>query len=171
MGNFGKAVLMPSVTVLTFCVSACTVGPAEESEDTASVPDSETELTPASQEKTAAEAADVAAAASGMQRVDACFSGACGSATYKRTGSSSFNPIKLSVKDNKCDNHPAYIQVGVNDHRVEPVWLNTKHYNHLGCHGGYATWDTYLEWPAPIAELLVRVCVDDAGSDTCKIAL
>jgi len=64
MSNRKKTALMASVAVLTFFVSACAVGPTEESEDTASVGDSETVPDPtlASQEKTAAEAADVVAA-------------------------------------------------------------------------------------------------------------
>jgi hypothetical protein len=107
------------------------------------------------------------------QRVDACFNGACGSATYKRTSSNSYNPVNMSVKDNKCDGHPVYIQAGVQDGSYPQgyVWLNTKHYNNLGCHGGYASWSSYIkDWHLPIRDLIFRVCVDDWGSDTCKVA-
>jgi hypothetical protein len=117
---------------------------------------------------------DAIMTSSATRRVDACFSGACGSATYTRTSSNSYSPISMSVKDNKCDGHPVYIQAGVVDGTFPTgyVWLNTKHYNHLGCHGGYAVWNSYLkDWHLPIRDLIFRVCVDDAGSDTCKIAL
>ncbi|WP_406442066.1 hypothetical protein OHB00_38870 [Streptomyces sp. NBC_00631] len=79
----------------------------------------------------------------------------------------------MSVKDNKCDGHPVYIQAGVEDGTYPQgyVWLNTKHYNNLGCHGGYASWDSYIKnWHLPIRDLIFRVCVDDWGSDTCKVA-
>jgi hypothetical protein len=43
--------------------------------------------------------------------------------------------------------------------------------NNLGCHGGYASWGSYIKnWHLPIRDLIFRVCVDDRGSDTCKVA-
>ncbi|MEU6408792.1 hypothetical protein [Microbispora sp. NPDC046933] len=107
------------------------------------------------------------------RRVDACFKGACGSATYKRTGSNSYRPVNMSVKDNKCDSHPVYIQAGVVDGTYPSgyVWLSKKHYNHLDCHGGYVSWSSYIKnWHLPIRDLIFRVCVDDWGPDTCRIA-
>ncbi|MEU9885499.1 hypothetical protein [Sphaerisporangium sp. NPDC051011] len=105
-------------------------------------------------------------------RRDACFRGACGSATYKRTSSNSYKPVNMSVKDTGCDKHPVYIQAGVVDGTYPSgmVWLK-KRYNNLGCHAGYVSWSSYIkDWHLPIKDLIFRVCVDDWGSDTCKTA-
>ncbi len=102
-------------------------------------------------------------------RVDACFNGACGSATYTRSSSYAYRPVNMSVKDNKCDGHPSYIQAWVEDGSASGHFL-TKHYNHLGCHGGYASWSSHVTWPAPINALGFKICVDDWGTDTCRWA-
>lgn len=116
----------------------------------------------------AAEGGDVEAAAA---RVDACFNGACGSATFTRVDSLNYRPVKMSVKDNKCDGHPVYIQAGVWDEAsmTDPTWLR-KNYNNTGCKGGYAQWNSYIKWKRPIKFVIFRVCVNDAGSDTCRTA-
>jgi hypothetical protein len=108
--------------------------------------------------------------AAASHRVDACFSGACGSATYTKTSAYTYRPVNMSVRDNKCDGHPSYIQAFVEDGSPSLHGL-TKHYNHLGCHGGYASWSSYINWSAPITAVAFKICVDDWGSDTCKWAV
>ncbi|SES07878.1 hypothetical protein SAMN05216188_12169 [Lentzea xinjiangensis] len=117
----------------------------------------------------AAEGGEVEAQAT---RVDACFNGACGSATYTVVNKRLIKPVKMSVKDNKCDAHPVYIQAGVWDvsNTVAPTWMKNKNYNRSGCKGGYASWNTYIQWPRDIKFVVFRVCVNDAGSDTCRTA-
>lgn len=117
-----------------------------------------------------ASAADGVAAARAA-RVDACFKGGCGSATFTKVDNRYYKPVKMSVKDNKCDGHPVYIQAGVWDvaSDTDPTWLR-KNYNNTGCKGGYAQWNSYISWKRPIKFLVFRVCVNDAGPDTCRIA-
>lgn len=117
-----------------------------------------------------ASAADGVAAARAA-RVDACFKGGCGSATFTKVSNRYYKPVKMSVKDNKCDGHPVYIQAGVWDvaSDTDPTWLR-KNYNNTGCKGGYAQWNSYISWKRPIKFLVFRVCVNDAGPDTCRIA-
>ena len=112
-----------------------------------------------------------AAAAAKASRVDACFKGGCGSATFARVNSQYYKPVKMSVKDNKCDGHPVYIQAGVWDvaSDTDPTWLR-KNYNNTGCKGGYAQWNSYIKWKRPIKFVIFRVCVNDAGPDTCRTA-
>ncbi|UVS79505.1 MULTISPECIES: hypothetical protein [Actinokineospora] len=124
----------------------------------------------------AAESGGVAAAngvvaAGKTGRVDACFAGACGSATFTRVNSQYYKPVKMSVKDNKCDGHPVYIQAGVWDitSMTAPTWLPAR-YNKSGCKGGYAVFNSYIKWKYPIKGLVFRVCVDDAGPNTCRTA-
>ncbi|MGW5054988.1 hypothetical protein [Actinokineospora sp. NPDC004072] len=104
-------------------------------------------------------------------RVDACFAGACGSATFTKVNNQYYKPVRMSVRDNKCDGHPVYIQAGVWDETslTSPTWLPAR-YNKLGCKAKYATFDSYIKWKHPIKFLVFRVCVDDAGPNTCRTA-
>jgi hypothetical protein len=102
-------------------------------------------------------------------RLDACFTGACGSATFtfKSNGTQATN-VDMSVKDNKCDSHPVYLRFRVYE-GDGGYWRTGKRWNSSGCDANYAEWHNKhinAEWR--IYALRVEVCVDDAGTDTCR---
>jgi hypothetical protein len=106
----------------------------------------------------------IAAAPAWAARGDGCPVGACGSATWTWNGKDEARNISMNVKDTKCDGHPAYIQFYV----FPGVWETQKRTAGEGC-GKSQTWSGLKVHDAGgISGLQVRVCVNDAGADTCK---
>lgn len=105
-------------------------------------------------------------------RLDACFAGACGSAIFTwDSGGDDVANISMSVKDSKCDSHPVYIRLAVYDRTVGSPYFTTKRWNSNGCSAGYDEWHgLYINWGLNIYALRVQACVDDAGTDTCRLS-
>lgn len=78
----------------------------------------------------------------------------------------------MSVKDNECDSHYAYIYLKVEYNLPAPVVFGStnalRFENHSGCSGGYKVKNTasYSNGNG-IREISVYVCRSDAGLDTC----
>jgi hypothetical protein len=78
----------------------------------------------------------------------------------------------MSVKDDECDSHYAYIYLKVEYNLPAPVVFGStnalRFENHSGCHGGYEVKNTasYSNGNG-IREISVYVCRSDAGLDTC----
>ncbi|MBA6434428.1 hypothetical protein H3T12_07915 [Streptomyces sp. GMR22] len=103
------------------------------------------------------------------ERGDVCFSGACGSATFSWSGPYGLSSVSMSVKDNKCDSNDVYIRLRIYDGTNNSGWGTTKRRNSSGCRGSYVSWHgLHVNNDARIFGVKVEVCVDDAGSDTCR---
>ncbi|NEW72907.1 hypothetical protein [Streptomyces rhizosphaericus] len=75
----------------------------------------------------------------------------------------------MSVKDNKCDSNDVYIRLRIYDGTNNSGWGTTKRRNSSGCRGSYVSWHgLHVNNDARIFGVRVEVCVDDAGSDTCR---
>ncbi|MFC8915015.1 hypothetical protein ACGF5F_33955 [Streptomyces sp. NPDC047821] len=112
----------------------------------------------------AAEGARVAA----TDRGDACFPGACGSATFTWQDRDDVGGVSMSVRDTKCDSHAVYVRFDVDE--GGRVWKTRERRNTSGCQAGYVAWhNLHIDnGGTTIRRLRVVVCVDDAGNDTCR---
>ncbi len=110
--------------------------------------------------------ASPASAATTVRR-DACFTGACGSATVTR-----YDPyhayVQMSVADTNCDGHAAEIRfIAHQDHLGGGLykWYGPWHVNNSGCHGGYQHFDGPFDGGDPLEGFWVEVCVK--GTSRC----
>lgn len=78
--------------------------------------------------------------------------------------------IDMSVHDWECDGHPTYAYFQTYRAGSRTYGTTVRRYDHSGCDTGDSTSWSNLYIPDSgdkITSLRLRVCVDDAGSDTC----
>jgi peptidoglycan hydrolase-like protein with peptidoglycan-binding domain len=115
--------------------------------------------------------------------LEASGTGAKGSVDLTFTGTNQLTNVKMTVQDTACDAHPVYVQLRIyytisnttTSTNVDPATLRKS--NDGGCQASAQTWPglsyTHSQAlhntaaPTAINGVRLRVCVDDAFSDTC----
>jgi hypothetical protein len=106
------------------------------------------------------------AAAATTSRRDACFTGACGSATVTwGTDLYSSVYVQMSVLDNDCDGHAAEIRfIADQSHLSDPYkYYGPWHVNNNGCNNGYIHADSWFNHQDPLYGFWVETCVKDTS--------
>ncbi|UWZ34647.1 hypothetical protein Drose_25935 [Dactylosporangium roseum] len=105
------------------------------------------------------------ASAASTSRRDACFTGACGSATV--TWQNHYSAyVRMSVADTDCDGHAAEIRIIAHQIHLgtdQYNWYGPWHVNNSGCHGGYESFNGPFNGGDPLLGFKVEVCVKDTS--------